>query len=239
MNILVFQHIDCEHPGIFRQFFREESIEWTTVKIDQGEPIPSLSHYDALWVMGGPMDVWDTDEHPWLIDEKEAIRHWVMDLGKPYFGLCLGHQLLADAVGGRCAVLTPPEVGILEVHLNAQGQDDPLFHNIPTTMTCLQWHSVEVATLPEGATVLAESAACSCQAMRVNRHAYGLQYHVELEQDTISNWGQIPAYAHALAQTLGADALATMEQNAQPHYADMAANARQLLTNFIDITQQA
>ena len=80
MKLLVFQHIDCEHPGIFRQFFDETRIEWHAVKLDSGEQIPPLERFDALWVMGGPMDVWDTDSCPWLVPEKEAIRRWVQTL---------------------------------------------------------------------------------------------------------------------------------------------------------------
>ena len=97
MRVLVFQHIDCEHPGSLRQFLAEDKIEWEAVNLHHGEPIPNLNDYDALWVMGGPMDVWDIEECPWLVAEKAAIREWVSVLGKPYLGLCLGHQLLADA----------------------------------------------------------------------------------------------------------------------------------------------
>ena len=73
MRLLVFQHIDCEHPGRLRNFLRAGGVEWTAVELDGGEPIPRLEDYDALWVMGGPMDVWDVDEHPWLVPEKQAI----------------------------------------------------------------------------------------------------------------------------------------------------------------------
>ena len=83
MKVLVFKHIACEHPGVFRQFFSESGIAWHAVELDAGEPIPDLSEYDALWVMGGPMDVWDTDTCPWLLPEKAAIRTWVQDLKKP------------------------------------------------------------------------------------------------------------------------------------------------------------
>jgi len=102
MRVLVFQHIDCEHPGSLRQFLAEDKVEWDAVNLHLGEPIPNLNDYDALWVMGGPMDVWDIEECPWLVAEKAAIREWVSVLGKPYLGLCLGHQLLADALGGTC-----------------------------------------------------------------------------------------------------------------------------------------
>ncbi len=109
MKLLVFQHINCEHPGSLRSLLDADGIQWDSVKLDRGEPIPELSNYDALWVMGGPMDVWDVEEHPWLVPEKVAIRKWVKELNKPYLGLCLGHQLLADALGGTCGPQNPSE----------------------------------------------------------------------------------------------------------------------------------
>jgi GMP synthase-like glutamine amidotransferase len=113
MRLLVFQHIECEHPGSMRKFLSADGIKWDAVELDAGQGIPSLDDYDALWVMGGPMDVWDVDEHPWLIAEKAAIRTWVSDLDKPYLGLCLGHQLLADALGGTCGPQKPSEIDAL------------------------------------------------------------------------------------------------------------------------------
>ena len=142
MKFLIFQHISCEHPGIFRQFFSESGIDWQAVELDTGDAIPDLDRFDALWVMGGPMDVWDTDTCPWLVAEKEAIRTWVQDLKKPYLGLCLGHQLLADALDGKCEVQDTPEIGILDVHLTDAAHNDPLMQGLTPQMKCLQWHSV-------------------------------------------------------------------------------------------------
>jgi GMP synthase-like glutamine amidotransferase len=113
VKLLVFQHIECEHPGIFRALLDEAEIQWDAVELPAGERIPDFGAYDALWVMGGPMDVWEEDECPWLVPEKAAIRHWVCDLKKPYLGFCLGHQLLADALGGVCSLQTED----LHVHL--------------------------------------------------------------------------------------------------------------------------
>ena len=101
MRALVFQHIKIEHPGVFRDFLDADGIRWDAVELDEGEAIPSLADYDLLWVMGGPMDTFEEDIHPWLVAEKEAIREAVAVRGLPFIGFCLGHQLLADAMGGE------------------------------------------------------------------------------------------------------------------------------------------
>ncbi len=233
MRLLVFQHIACEHPGIFRKFLAEDGIAWDAVELDAGEAIPDLDAYDALWVMGGPMDVWDVEENPWLLPEKAAIREWVQDRRKPFMGICLGHQLLADALGGRCDWLRPPEVGILEVELTEAGRTDPLFAALDPVAKCLQWHSVQVVAPPESSVTLVSSKACRHQALRVGPQAYGIQYHVELEADTIAKWGEIPAYATALEKVQGEGALARMDAAARPLMPAFARNARRLYDGFV------
>ncbi len=238
MRLLVFQHIACEHPGIFRRFLAEDGIEWDAVELDAGEPIPALEDYDALWVMGGPMDVWDVVEHPWLRAEKRAIRRFVRELGRPYLGICLGHQLLADALGGTCGPQRPPEIGILDVELTAAAVSDPVFAELPRQQKALQWHSVQVAEAPEDAVVLASSPLCPVQAMRVGSLAWSLQYHVELEAHTIPEWGCVPAYARALEATEGAGALQRMAAAAAPHMGGFAENSRRLYRGFMAVVDQ-
>jgi GMP synthase-like glutamine amidotransferase len=212
VKFLVFQHIAVEHPGIFCELMRSDGITWDTVELDAGDPIPPLSGYDALLVFGGPMDVWEEAEHPWLIAEKAAIRAFVDDMRRPFLGVCLGHQLLAAALGGSVGRMARPEVGITDLRLTPAGKADPLFGAFTQPMTCVQWHGAEVQRLPEHAVVLAENDACPVQAIRVHEHAYGLQYHVEIDERTMTEWGEIPAYRRALEAAKGGAGQAELER---------------------------
>jgi GMP synthase-like glutamine amidotransferase len=238
VKLLVLQHATCEHPGSFRARLRADDIAWDTVELDAGEQIPPLEDYDMLWVMGGPMDVWDVDQHPWLVGEKRAIRHFVRELGRPFLGVCLGHQLLANALGGTCGPLRPPEIGILPISLSAAGRADPLFAGLAHTHLALQWHGVRVAEPPEGAVVLAGSPECHCQAMRVGPWAYSLQYHVEVEPDTVTNWAAIPEYRQALETVLGAGAAPRLAAEADRARPEFASSTDRLYRNFMGIARR-
>ncbi|MBC6439885.1 MAG: type 1 glutamine amidotransferase [Rhodospirillales bacterium] len=233
MRFLVFQHIAVEHPGIFRDLMREHGIAWDAVELDEGEPIPSLAPYDALIVMGGPMDVFDEDELPWLAPEKAAIREAVRARNMPYFGFCLGHQLLADSLGGTCERMARPEVGILPVELTAEGRRDPLMAGIADSFPALQWHGVAVTTLPEGGVSLAQSPACAIQAQRVGQHACGVQYHVEMTATTVREWAAVPAYGKALDAVMGEGALERLDTACASGMADFNRASRLLFGNFL------
>ena len=239
MRLLIFQHIDCEHPGSLRRFLAHDRVDCHTVNLHRSEQIPELESFDALWVMGGPMDVWDIEEYPWLVTEKAAIRRWVRELGKPYLGFCLGHQLLADALGGTCAPLQPPEIGILEIELNDGGIADPLFAGTPARQKSLQWHSVCVTKPPDGAQVLASSDVCENQAMRIGAKAWSMQYHVEVEPDTVSNWAEVPSYRDALRATLGNEGHARMKNEADENMTAFLKCAQTIYRNFMTLARQS
>jgi GMP synthase-like glutamine amidotransferase len=233
MRILVFQHAVSEHPGSFREVMARDGHSMHAVELDLGETIPKLEHFDMLLVMGGPMDVWETSKHPWLHDEMSAIRDWVT-AGRPYLGLCFGHQLLAQALGGHVALMDgTPEVGIARVPVLA----DPIFADVPELCTCFQWHGAEVKRLPEGAVLLASSDACPIQAFRLGDAAYGLQFHMELTHTTAQEWGALPEYAAALERVRGPGSLPEIQAEVEANYAALNQAAERIFSNFLRIAE--
>ena len=239
MNILVLQHKRFEHPGIFRSFLEEDGHQWTPVYLDEGDALPPLEGYDALWVLGGPMNVWDEAEFPWLVEEKAFIREAVAERGLPFLGLCLGHQLLAEALGGSCGQAEETEVGVLDVQLTEVGASGVFMDGLPETFKCLQWHGAEVQQLPPGARCLATSPACTIQAMQWETRAYSLQFHVEIEADTVDTWNQDPTYAKDLKDALGEDGPAKLEAACAENMKDFNNMAERLYINWLQTAAQA
>ena len=238
MKLLVLQHADVEHPGIFREFLAEDGHTYDAVELDEGEALPELDGYDGLWVMGGPMDVWQAETHPWLVAEKALIREAVEGRGLPFLGLCLGHQLLAVALGGACGPSKVPEIGVMDVQLTEDGASGVFFDGVPEIFPALQWHSAEVTKLPVGAQVLATSPACAVQAMKWGPRAYSAQFHVEVEADTVANWAMIPEYAGALEQAMGADGAARLDEDVTANMAAFNAMAERIYINWLQTAAQ-
>jgi len=235
MKILVFQHIESEHPGSFREVMKAAGHSMHAVELDAGEAIPPLEDYDVLLVMGGPMDVWEVEKHPWLVTEMEAIRTWVA-AGRPYLGLCLGHQLLAQACGGHVQLMTaPPEVGMSQVTV----EPNPIFAGVGPLCTCFQWHGAEVVTLPPGARALATSLGCRIQAFALGEAAYGLQFHMELTATTATEWGALPEYAAALERVKGPGALPGLQAEVAENFIPLQDGAHRIFSNFLSIAERA
>jgi GMP synthase-like glutamine amidotransferase len=239
MRILVFQHVPVEHPGFFRQLWRENGDEWRTIELDGGQVIPDLNDFDLLVVMGGPMDVWQEDVYPWLGPEKAAIRYWVKDLGRPFLGICLGHQLLAAALGGAVELMNQQEIGLSEVVLTKAGRQDRLFAGFAARVETFQWHGAQVSRLPDDAEILAENSLCAVQAFRCGAHAYGLQYHVEITASTVAKWSDIPEYRAGLERTLGPDAVSRLHEAVTPRLPSFEASARRLSDSIAAIVAAA
>ena len=234
-NILILQHIPIETPGYLLDLMKLDKFNLTVVELDQGEKIPNnLSSFDAMLCMGGPMDTWMEKEFPWLIEEKNRIKEYVINLKKPYLGFCLGCQLLGEVLGGKVIKSNPPEIGILDINMNKERILDNLFYEYPEKIKALQWHSYEVVDLEKNKdiTVLASSYSTKYQIFKYMDHAYGIQFHIEIKNDTVNQWSCVPEYEKALEESLGKDALKKFDQNAKKYMKSMNNSAQILYNNF-------
>ena len=231
MKFLILQHINIEHPGIFLKFMREDNIKMDTIELDENEKIPNLDPYDAMIVMGGPMDTWQEETFPWLKTEKEAIHKFVSVNRKPYLGLCLGAQLLSEAIGGKVRKMKTPEIGVLKVSLK---DNKSLFKGLNKEIKVLQWHSYEAYDLPSNANILASSAECNVQAFSFN-NAFGLQFHVEQTNETVPQWACVPEYKSALENTLGQNALEKFKKDVEENLSIFNNSAKIIYNNFKNI----
>ena len=230
MEAIVLQHIKIEDPGYIKDLMLDDGWKLTTVELDEGDKIPTnINHFNAMLCMGGPMDTWMEEKHPWLIDEKKRIREFVIDLKKPFLGFCLGCQLLGEIAGGKVVKSNRAEIGIMDINFSKNKKDDVLFSTFPEKIKALQWHSYEVKDLENNndVTLLASSPSTKYQIFKYQEHAYGIQFHIEVKNNTVGDWGCVPEYKSALEEQLGKGALEKFDQ-------DVKANMKQM-NNFSTI----
>jgi len=235
MKIIILQHINIEDPGYIKDLMIEDKFDLTTIELDQGEKIPhDLSKYDAMFCMGGPMDTWMEKDYPWLIEEKKKIKEFVVDLKKPYLGFCLGCQLLGEVVGGSVVKSKNPEIGMLNINFSDNKKSDLLFNQFPDQIKSLQWHSYEVQELDKKVdiTLLASSPETKYQIFKYQKHAYGIQFHIEIKDTTVGEWGCVPEYKSALEKQLGQGALEKFDTDAKNNMSNMNKYSKILYENF-------
>jgi GMP synthase-like glutamine amidotransferase len=216
---------------VYEDVLRERGVTIERVEIDEGVPLPDWRLFDLIVAMGGPMSVNDEAELPWLAEEKALIRA-ARRADVPYFGVCLGAQLLAASLGARVYSGPAPEVGVLPVLLTDEGRDDPVFASLPQRFATLQWHG-DTFDLPAGALLLASSPAYRNQAFRVGS-AYGVQFHLEVSASMASAWACVPEYADALERTEGAGALQRLLGEFEEARSGMQERARAIFAAWLD-----
>jgi GMP synthase-like glutamine amidotransferase len=184
---VAIQHVPFEGPGLIAEVAGRRGIELRLCHPYREETLPPENEIGGLVVMGGPMGAGDTVEHPYLAHEAELIAAMVHS-GRPVLGVCLGAQLIAHALGARIYRGEQAEIGLGTVSLTQMGLEDPVLGNLGVEiLPVMHWHQ-DTFDLPAQALWLARSELYAHQAFRVGKRAYGLQFHLEVDQDLARAW---------------------------------------------------
>ena len=183
---VVVQHAEHEGPGLIAGALRDAEIDSCTVHLDAGDALPASDAVGGVVVMGGAMGVHDTDAFPWLVTERRWLTA-VVDRGIPVLGICLGAQQLAAALGAAVRTAAEPEIGTGTVELTAAGRADPVLGPEAPLLAAVHWHG-DTFDIPAGAVHLASSDRCLNQGFRYGSAVYGLQFHIEVDDDLAASW---------------------------------------------------
>lgn len=227
----MLQHAGCEPPGAYEDELRERGIGFDRVLLDEGGGLPGWRGYAGLVVMGGAMGAYEDERYPWLTAEKRTIAEAV-EAGTPYWGVCLGSQLLAAALGAKVAPGPGPELGVLPVSLLTEASADPVFAGAPPSFLTLQWHG-DTYELPKGAVQLARSAMFEQQAFSYGR-AYALQFHLEVDLELARQWMEIPEYVAELEALDGPGAAGRMVEQVAAAEHESVPLARALFGRWLE-----
>lgn len=233
--IPVLRHVPHETLGTLSDRFTEVGLEYRYV--DLFGPLPAAPDLDVpgLVVLGGPMNVDETDKYPHLAAEVDWIRA-ALERELPILGICLGSQLLAKALGARVYANGVKEIGWYDLELTPAAASDPLFAGCRSPLKVFQWHG-DTFDLPPGAVHLAESPACRHQAYRFGACAWGLQFHIEVTRDMVHEWLDEPGNRCELAGLSYIDAQAIRAALAE-QMPQMDAAGRIVLSRFADLCKQ-
>jgi GMP synthase (glutamine-hydrolysing) len=243
-SAVVLQHTPTEGPERVATLLAARGIRCETLALHAGAPVPDEIGRDRLLVvMGGPMGVADAGSaaFPFLAPEITLIRR-LLARDAPILGICLGAQLLAAAAGARVYPNTRPgpdgkpiaarEVGWGSVDLH--NVSEPALAGLPARPTVLHWHG-DTFDLPSGAVHLASTPVCRHQAYRLSARAFGLQFHIELERETIATW--VREDADYVSGALGPEGGARILADTDRHYAAARPTWDRLLGNILSVMQ--
>jgi GMP synthase (glutamine-hydrolysing) len=187
--VLVIEHEALCPPGWMGEWLSEAGVELDVRRPYAGDALPTeLSGHSAMLVLGGSMNAYDDALQPWLTQVKRLI-HGAVEDGTPTLGICLGHQLIAVALGGR--VERNPrgqQIGVLDVGWREEAYVDPLLGSLADPVRAVQWNNDIVVRLPDSATLLAVTAAGEVQAARFAPSVWGVQWHPEAGREIIEAW---------------------------------------------------
>lgn len=223
MSVLLLKNIATEGPGTIEDFLVHNKMHYFILDLAR-YAVESTAAFDTLVMLGGPMSVNDESEYPYLTDEMRLAERFMKE-GKKVFGVCLGAQLMAKALGARVYPGPEKEIGWHDIELVDAGPQDPLMSMLaPGQRACkvFQWHG-ETFDIPQGAERLAQSDLYPNQAFRYGNNAYAFQFHIEVSRQMIFDW----------LKNEPVD-MTKLGQETEAYYSDYAARAESFYESFFD-----
>ncbi|WP_258933277.1 type 1 glutamine amidotransferase [Nesterenkonia pannonica] len=191
-DILVIQHEDTVGLGRLGLWLEAAGAHLRICRPDRGDQVPPRAGgADGLIVLGGTAAPHDDDRWPWLPDVR-ALQRTAVDARLPTLNICLGAQLCAAAYGVDVFRRTAPQLGVAELTLRPEAQEDRLFRGLPEHPQAVLWHQEEIAQLPAGAVHLIEGTDAPVQAFRMGHCAWSVQFHPEPDEETLAAWALGP-----------------------------------------------
>lgn len=233
MRLLFVEFEAIDQPGRLGANLSALGMDLDVVQTHRGDQLPSLHGYHALIALGGAMNAEDDENHPYL-QNVVALLQDATTRNLPTLGVCLGGQLVARSLGARVWQKKSMEIGFFPIHLTEAGQADPLFSGFDNELVAFQWHE-DAFDLPERATLLADSKRDSFQAFRY-RNTYGLQFHPEVDADTIESWAGFDAGSlKDASDPITLEELLRRAHAVERHFADQT---KRLCENWAAIVEQ-
>ena len=233
-KLLVFQHVAHEILGTLDPLLRSYGFRNRYYNFDRvPDAQPRLDGYHGLIVLGGPMNVDQTDTHPHLEAEVRAIRQ-AIERDIPVLGICLGAQLIAKALGSAVSANPQKEIGWYDVAVSEEGSRDPLFAHFEAGEKIFQWHG-DTFAIPAGAVQLASSESCANQAFRYGDRVYGLQFHLEVDQALVERWLGMPVHQQEIASLDGQVCLEQIRSDTAEHIDRLRQLSDRCFSSFIEL----
>jgi GMP synthase (glutamine-hydrolysing) len=203
---------------------------------DDAVDLPDIGDVTGVVTFGGTINVDQVHEYPHLAEVRDYTS-LAIEAGVPYLGICLGSQILARATGVEVVRGPVREVGFETVRPTAAAADDPLLSVLEADERVLQWHE-DTHELPEGATLLATGDAIAVQAYRVGDRAWGIQFHLEVDELEFGWWLEVADTEVDLEAEWGKSA-DEMRAEATTHMPRQEARGREIFARFAEVVRGA
>ncbi|SHE95243.1 GMP synthase (glutamine-hydrolysing) [Mariniphaga anaerophila] len=184
LSIHAFEHAPCEGVGCIGNWAKERGHRLSSTLLYKSQRFPRLDEIDWLIVMGGPMNIFEEQKHPWLKAEKAFIKN-AIEANKTVIGICLGSQLIADVLGAKVYKNPQVEIGWFDVTRTEESYQTDLLKGFGRKLKVFHWHG-DTFDLPPGVIPLFRSKACQNQGFLIGNKIVGLQFHFEMTQQGIA-----------------------------------------------------